>query len=167
MTVIVDGCIVYGSTPARLRNDVVVAPVAPFVERVARRIERGTENGGLTFERGGRTLRIAIGSVVAHGDSAAQSLPIAPYLRAGEPIIPLAAVARALGAEVAYDGPSRTLRIELPDEPLSTMTPYAEWSPPPGPLPTFTPTPTPAPQATVTGIPRPRRTPIVVEPQGG
>jgi len=90
-------------------------------------------------------------------------LVIAPYLRAGEPIIPLGVVARALGAVVAYDAATRTLQIDVVPEPLATMTPYAGWSPPPGPLPTFTATPTPAPRATAKEIPMPRRTPIVIE----
>jgi hypothetical protein len=121
----------------------------------------------ITFERNGRTFVISLGSRVAFAGVATVTLPIAPYLRAGEPIIPLAAIARGLGAAVSYDRATRTLDIENQSAPpLSTPTPFATWSPPPGELPTFTPHETPTPRPTISGIPHPRRTPILVPSDG-
>ncbi|MDQ2908648.1 MAG: stalk domain-containing protein [Candidatus Eremiobacteraeota bacterium] len=106
----------------------------------------------------------AAGPCDALAGATAVRLPIAPYLRAGEPIIPLAAVARALGADVTYEPATHTIDIETRASALATPTPFATWSPPPGELPTFTPHETPTPAPTVSGIPEPRRTPLLVTP---
>lgn len=165
VTVLVDGRIVAGATPAVLQHDVVMSPVEPYVVQFAQRVESDRQDGSFTFVRGRRTFRVAIGSPFARNGDATQSLFMAPYLRAGNAIIPLGAVARALGTSVVYDAATRTLQIDVPLEPLATMTPFVTWSPPPEPLATFTPTPTPAPEprATVTGVPSPRRTPIQMD----
>ncbi|MDQ2858726.1 MAG: copper amine oxidase N-terminal domain-containing protein, partial [Candidatus Eremiobacteraeota bacterium] len=163
VTVIVGGAVIEGSTPATIRAGVVVAPIAPYLRRIAERIESDPGGTRFTFERGGRTFSVIVGSPLARSADAAETLPIAPYVRAGKAFIPLAAVARALGGEVAYDAASRTLSVELRPEPLATMTPYVPSSPLPQPLVTFAPTSTPAPAVEVTGIPKPRRTPAVVE----
>lgn|GEM_PF-662153 len=147
VTVLVDGRIVVGATPATLREGVVVAPLWPYVEGFAERVVRDRDHGSVTFERAGRRFRI---SLAPAGDGA-------------DAVVPLAAVARGLGATVRYDGATRTLQIDVEPEPLVTMTPYAAGSPPPGPFPTFTPTPTPAPSAPPEGVPAPRRTPIVID----
>jgi hypothetical protein len=91
-------------------------------------------------------------------------LPVAPSIEDGEPYVPLAAIARDLGATVSYDAASRTISIVLVPLPVVTMTPLARYVPPPEPLATFTAKPVPVPAPTVTGIPRPRRTPILVTP---
>jgi len=166
VTVVVDGRLVAGARDAYLRHGVVAAPLDPYARALATTVA-AQERGRIKFERGGRTFAISLGSRIAFAGTAAVSLPIAPYLRAGEPIIPLAAVARALGAYVTYHGATHTLDIETqPPPPLSTPTPFASWSPPPGELPTFTPHATPTPRPTISGIPYPRRTPILVPPDG-
>jgi len=163
VTVIVGGAVVEGSTPATIRAGVVVAPISPYARRIAERIVSDPGGTRFVFERAGRTFSVVVGSPFARSADAAETLPIAPYVRAGTAFIPLAAIARALGAEVAYDAPSRTLSIELQPAPLATMTPYVPASPLPQPLVTFAPTATPAPAVQVTGIPKPRRTPAVVD----
>ena len=81
----------------------------------------------------------------------------------GAALVPLGAAARGLGDLVRYDAASRTLSIQTPaPRPVATLTPFAGYTQPPGPLPTFTPTASPEPRPTVTGIPQPRRTPIVL-----
>jgi hypothetical protein len=148
VSVVVDGRPVDGSVPALIENDVVVAPSAPYVTAFATRIEPQADGRRIAFERDGRTVVI----------------PIAPYVRADAARIPLALVARALGAEVEYDGAARVVRITLPPRPpLATMTPYAGQTPEPGTLPTFPPYEPPTPVPAVSGIPRPRRTPILVD----
>ncbi len=162
VSVLINGVLVASSSPAELLGGTVAAPVDPFVGTIARRVTVDA-NGNVTFERDGRRLQVALGSRTAEADRTPAALPIAPYLRDGRVIIPLAIVARALGAEVRYDGRTRTLEIETRTAPLATMTPFVSWTPPPGPLATFTPNPTPAPRSTVSGVPRPRRTPILVQ----
>jgi len=162
VTVLVDGALVDGSTAARLYGDVVVAPLAPYLDRIAERIEVDPSGKRIVFVRDGRSVAVTVGSPVIRSGSRALVLPIAPYLRAGETLIPLAAVARALGASVDYDAVSRTVSVATIPEPLASLTPDSAYRPPSRPLATFTPNPTPAPKVEVTGVPKPRRTPIVV-----
>ncbi len=165
VSVVLNGRLVTGSRDAEIRHGVIVAPLDPYVRTFATTI--ATESRGrITLERGGRTFVLSIGSRDAVSGSIGVKLPIAPYVRADEPIIPLAAAARALGASVDYNAATRTVDIETPSLPLSTPTPYAAWSPPPGELPTFEPYEAPTPQPTVSGIPHPRRTPLLVTPSG-
>ena len=160
VTVLINGALVDGSADARLEGDVVVAPRAPYLRSIADRIETG--GGRIVFERAGRVVTIIIGSPIIRSGDATQALPIAPYVRAGEALIPLAAVARALGASVDYNGATRTINVATIPAPLVSMTPDLTYRPPAEPLETFTPQPTPAPPVVATGTPRPRRTPIVV-----
>jgi hypothetical protein len=162
VTVLVNGALVDGSVAARICGDVVVAPLAPYLGRIANRIVVDPAGNRIVFERDGRSVAVTIGSPVIRSGGATRALPIAPYLRAGEPLIPLAAVARALGASVDYDAASRTVSVATIPEPLASLTPDTAYTPPAQPLATFTPNPTPAPSVEVTGIPKPRRTPILV-----
>lgn len=151
VTVVIDGRRVDASEGARLERGVVVAPLDPFVRDVAERITDDGPGRGYTIERGSRRISVWIAAAAARDDVAPQTT-----------FVPLAAIARALGASVEYDARSRTIVIATTPDPLVTMTPFATYSPPPGPLVTFAPKETPSPAPTVTGIPHPRRTPIVV-----
>lgn len=145
VTVVVDGRIVPAALPARLVGGMVLAPVVPFVCALAQRISVDPEAGSITFERGGVSVTMGI----PPGDDGA--------------LVPLGAAARRLGDLVRYDNASHTLSIQSgPPQPVATLTPFAGYAPPPGPLPTFTPTPVPSPRPTVSGVPQPRRTPIVL-----
>jgi hypothetical protein len=166
VTIVLDGMPLEGSVGARLSGGVVVAPLQPYVSAMAERIETDGTGSRFVFERGARTFTVSIGSQVARFGPAAESLPIAPYLRDGEAFIPLAAVARALGGDVDYDGAAKTLHVTFEPGPLSTLAPVGAWTPGPGPFQTFAPPQTPAPAPSASGAPRPRRTPIVVEPGG-
>ncbi len=168
--IVVNGALVTGSTPASISGGVVVAPLDPYALALATRISQPSERDTVVVARGDRTLTLIVGSRVAFAGPAQMHVPLAPYLRAGNLMIPLAAVARALGATVAYDARTRTLAIDCPEAPLATLAPATvapvlQPSPAPPPdLPTFAPTPTPAPQPTISGIPKPRRTPIPIGP---
>jgi len=166
VTILIDGAPVDGSVAARLRGGVVIVPLEPYLGAIAQRIESDQDGRRFVFERGSRTVTVSIGSQIARSGAAAESLPIAPYLRGGNAFIPLAAVARGLGADVDYDGAAKTLHVTLPPEPLATLTPAGRWTPGPGPFQTFAPPQTPAPEPQVTGIPKPRRTPIVIDSHG-
>lgn len=150
VTVVIDGRRVDASDGARLERGVVVAPLDPFVRDVAERITNDGPGRGYTIERGSRSVSIRIAGAAARDD-----------LAAAPAFVPLAAIARALGASVDYDARSHTIVIATTPEPLVTMTPFATYAPPPGPRVTFPPKEAPAPVPVVTGIPHPRRTPIV------
>lgn len=162
VTVLVDGVLVDGSTDARLQGAVVVAPLEPYLQAIADRIVVDAQSGRIVLQRGSRTVCITIGSPVVRSGDGSRPLPIAPYVRAGEPVIPLAAVVRALGASVDFDARTRTVTVVTDPEPLASMTPDAAYTPPAEPMQTFTPNPSPAPSGPATAIPKPRRTPIIV-----
>ena len=164
VSVLIDGELVTSSRPAELTKGVVRAPLDPFVGRIADRIT--SQGGRITLVRGGKTITLVVGSRLLEANAVRSPLPFLPFFRRGEPIVPLAAVARALGAEANYDGSAHALLIRTaPPGPLVTMTPSSAWTTPPGPLPTFAPTAVPTPRPTVSGLPQPRRTPIVVDPE--
>ncbi len=162
VTIVLDGHALEGSRSATLRDGVVVAPLDPYVRRFADGIATDGNDGHIVITRDDARITIAIGSPLAQCGSAIQRLPIAPFVRDGEPNIPLAATARALGANVSYDAKARAIYVDFGHRPLATMTPFAGYVPPSAPV-TFAPTSTPAPRVEVTGSPRPRRTPIVVQ----
>ena len=160
VAVVFDGTEIVASRPAALQDGTVVVPLDPYLRRLSGRIATDPVTGSITLYRGDEAVAIALGNRTARVGGRAVQLPIAPYLRDGDPIIPLAVVARGLGLTVFYDGRSRVVTIASGSaSPLATMTPYVIE---PGATPFAAPRidATPAPLPTVSGIPRPRRTPI-------
>ncbi len=146
VAVVLDGRLVASASPARLIGNVVHGPFAPFAAALAQRISVDPASGAVTFERAGKRVTMTV-----------------PPGELGSTLFPLAAAARALGDSVRYDASSRTLSIWQPAPgPVATMTPFAAGAGPPVPLATFTPTVLPTPRPALTGIPQPRRTPIVL-----
>jgi hypothetical protein len=164
VTVVISGRRIDASHAARLRGGIVVAPLIPFVREIAERIDDDGSGRRFVVVRGEHRIAIVLGSRAARVDDAPAQLPTAPFAHAGTTYVPLAVVARALGGNVAYDGPSHTFAVTLIPRPIAAMTPTVNYTPPPTPFYTFTPKSTPQPQATVSGVPRPRRTPIEVNP---
>lgn len=165
VTVLIDGRPVEGSGPAELVRGTITAPLEPYLNRLAALVEIGADRKTVRLVRGGATVVLTIGERLARVGPGLRTLPIAPYLRDGQAIIPLAAVARDLGVAVRYDARSGTVALdEPPAPPLVTMTPYAPQPPLRDPAPTFSPTAAETPRPIVTGIPQPRRTPVSVIP---
>jgi hypothetical protein len=160
VAIVIDGRRVDASRAARLEQGVVVAPFDPFVRDIAERIDGDGSGRRFTIVRGSRSIAITIGRRSARANDFEVLLPIAPALHGTEPFAPLAVVVRALGGSVAYDPASRVLVIATVPGPVTTMTPAASQAPA-GPRETFAPKETEPPAPTLTGIPRPRRTPIV------
>jgi hypothetical protein len=161
ISIVVNGRVVESSHCATLDRGVVVAPLDPFVRSFATAIE-SRNDGRIVISRGDAAIVLAIGSPFANDATDVRRLPMAPFVRDGEPIIPLGFAARALGASVSYDAKARVVTIHFDRAPLAAMTPQAGYVPPADPV-TFAPTATPAPRVIVTGVPRPRRTPILID----
>jgi hypothetical protein len=148
VSIVIDGRLVTSSTPALLEQGTVVAPVDPYARALAERIDADPARGTIRFTRGARSITLDF-------------LPIRPYVREEPLVIPLAAVARALGAEVSYDAKNAIVAIlSPPNDPAATMQPNVAQTPLPQPGPTFTPTPEPQPSPETSAVPMPRRTPI-------
>jgi hypothetical protein len=162
VAIVYDGREIAASRPATLQTGTVVVPLDPYLLRVTGRIAIDPVSGAITLFRNDQSVALALGNRTARVGGHAVQLPIAPYLRDGDPIIPLAAVARGLGLTVSYNGRARVVTIVSDDaQPLATMMPFV---PIPGASP-FESTridSTPTPRPSVTGIPRPRRTPIEI-----
>jgi hypothetical protein len=162
VVVVFDGMQIAASQPATLQTGTVVVPLDPYLRKLSGRIAIDPASGAITIFRDDESVAVALGNRTARVGGRAVQLPIAPYLRDGDPIIPLAAVARGLGLTVSYDGRARVVTIASTETPpLATMSPFV---PQPGAVPFASPRidTTPTPRPTVTGIPRPRRTPIEV-----
>lgn len=150
VSIIIDGRLVTSSTPALLVQGTVTAPVDPYARAIAERIDVDPVRRTVRFTRGDRSITLDF-------------LPIGPYVREEPLVIPLAAVARALGAEVSYDAKNAAVSIiSPPPDPIATMPRDVAQTPLPQPRPTFTPTPEPQPLPETSDVPLPRRTPIAL-----
>jgi copper amine oxidase-like protein len=162
VAIVVDGSEIVASQPALVRGGVVVAPLRPYLSGIADRIAVDPAAGTITFERADASVTVTLGDRRARVGAGIVTLPIAPYLRDGGPIIPLAAIARGLGLTVEFDARTHVVTMASPAvAPVSTMTPFV---PVPGasPFPTPRAEPSATPRPVVIGVPRPRRTPVEV-----
>ena len=166
VTVVVDGSIVVGSTAARLHDGVVVAPLDPYVRSFATRIRR--EPGGtIVVERSGAVVTLSLRARDVRVGTTTRHLTLAPDLHTDRTIVPLATIARDLGATATYDGPTHTITVVLPASALGTPEPFVAGTPGSEPFPTFAPPATPQATPTLGAMPRPRRTPIEIDPPRG
>jgi hypothetical protein len=164
VTVVVDGRVVPSSQPPTIVAGTIVAPLDPYLQNLAGSVAVDQEAGTILIARGSASVVVKIGQRLARLGLADMMLPIAPYVRDGSAFIPLAAVARGLGATVSFDGRTKTLLIVLPPgEPLTTPSPYVLVPGAASPLP-FRTDPTAPPSPSITSVPQPRRTPIEENP---
>jgi hypothetical protein len=86
------------------------------IEHLAGQLRVGLEREGsrLTLIRGGRTVVLHPGSRHYQVNGETRELPRAPTGKGSDVLVPLAAVARALGARVEYDGAARVVRAYFP-----------------------------------------------------
>jgi copper amine oxidase-like protein len=162
--IVVDGTAIVASRPAALVAGSVIVPLDPYLRAVAQGITFDAATGFIVLTRGAAAVVVSVGVRSATLGSRSIALPIAPYLRDGEAFVPLAPLARALGAAVSFDGRTKTVTIALPAAPaVGSPAPFAAL---PGAPPQVPPRhdPTAAPTPAYTGIPVPRRTPIEAAP---
>ncbi len=135
----------------------IYAPVDPYARELATSVTYDAKNRSLILQLHDRRIRIPTedeGPFLERDRSHGSDVR---YL-------PVARVASALGDTFVYDARAATLTISSrPAGALATPSPYAERTPQAASR-TFTPYAVPTPVPTITGIPRPRRTPILVEP---
>ncbi len=159
---IFDGQLIAASQSAYIQAGTIMAPLDPFILRVATSVESDGQRR-ITIQRGAHAVTLVQGEPIARVDGTLKPLPIAPYVRDGRLIIPLAAIARSLDVRVRYEPAVHAAYLFSERAgPLATMTPFVA---PPVlalPVPTFTADPIVTPRPVFTGIPRARRTPIEV-----
>lgn len=162
--VAVNGTLVPSAPPARLLFGHVVAPLS-VVARLTARIT--TTGDTVLVVAHGRTCALTVGTTrLQCDDGVPRALALTPFRRDGATYVPLADVARALGATVTYDGTTETLgvHVQRPAE-LATPAPFDPLAPQASPTAIFTPEPPkPTPRPTEAGRPRPRRTAIPAIP---
>ena len=132
----------------------ILAPVDPFVTRLATRIEYA--GGAMIVVRGERSIVVRLKTRHRPEQLQTTFVEIAPLLR-------------ALGEVVRYDAQARVLDIRSATAvAIVSPTPFNPNLREATPGPVFTPTPVPTPRPVFTGKPLPRRTPLpVVLPPGG
>ena len=147
LTVLIDGVPIPTSHPACLLAGRVMAPLMPIVSRLANGATVEPD-GSIDLVQRNRHITLAAGDRAFEIDEMVY--------------VPLAKVAKALGATIAYDKRTRTVSVSLEPAVLATMPPYDYSAPRVAPNVVFTATPAPTPRPTVSGIPAPRRTPVDV-----
>jgi hypothetical protein len=148
LTIVIDGTPVRSYNAPRLDHGRVVAPIEPYVTRIARSI--GYD---------GEALIVRFGDLFAQ--IPAESAPFPD--RYASTYVQLAPIARTLGAAVVFDTQSKTLYVQTPRAVLATPTPFNPAVPRVQPTAVFTPVPQTTPRPNVSGSPLPRRTPIPVQ----
>ena len=145
VTVFIDGSRVISYRKAILRDGRVLAPVDPYLTRIATQISYD-----------GTML------VVTRGDRFAQVLlPRRPVPRELQwTYVPIAAVVATLGVFVHYDARHHILEVRRPHASFATPTPFNPAVPQARPTSLFTPIPVATPRPVFTGKPLPRRTPV-------
>jgi hypothetical protein len=139
--VVLDGESLPSAPPARIADGRVVVP-AIVVARLADRV--------ITFPDG------SVNAIRGERDCVAAAIG---------GMVPLAPLARCLGAHVAWDAQAKTVSIAFAAEPLRSHPPYDPNAPRVAPTTIFTPQPPPpTPRVIATGVPRPRRTAIPATP---
>jgi|GEM_PF-7105356 len=168
--VVVDGHVVEAARPPRVVGGTVLVPLGDL-RFLAQRVWYQAKDRSITVQRGDRQIVLFVGRDDAWINGLPGAVSRSPLRIGGALYVPLAACARALGADVVYEGAAHTIAVTLP--PLTLMrftpppTPLFVPTPIPSPTPSASPSPsalpaaTPSPEATV---PQPRRTPLSVPP---
>ena len=98
------------SVAALEHNDVVLVPARGFFERLGATVT--STPASFVATRDGKKLAVlAVGSRVATINGEARTLPFAPFVSAGNVMIPLRLVSEAAGAAVAYSSSPHSVNV--------------------------------------------------------
>lgn len=111
VSVAVDGAVLELDPPARVVNGRALAPARGLAAALGAEAVWDGPARAVTLRRGPWSVGMTIGSPEALVNGQVQVLDVAPALAAGQALVPVRAVAEGLGAAVAWDGATRTVRI--------------------------------------------------------
>lgn len=148
LTLLLDGRPVRSYEPLYLSRGRVLGPVAPFLTRIAEKMDYA--GGFAVFVRGDRSVRVRLAAAVP-GAWTRTYVALAPLLR-------------GLGERVTLDAAHGVLDVRSSGSaPVRAAAAFDPRAPQASPRVVFTPTPVPTDRPVWTGTPRPRRTPIPLQ----
>lgn len=119
VTVLVDGRQLALDVPPQIRSGRTLVPMRAIFEALGATISWDEQSKTVTAERGSDTLVLTVGSRLVEWRGSLITVDVAPEIVAGRTLVPLRFVGQALGVYVAWDGSTRTVRVESePDDQL-------------------------------------------------
>lgn len=122
--IIVNGQYVSFDQPPIERGGRVFVPLRGVFERLGATVVY--DNGTINATGNGRNIQLHIGSTSATVNGQSTNLDVAPFLVGARTLVPLRFISESLGANVNYDGNSRTVSVAMagaPPPPNPTATP--------------------------------------------
>ena len=117
--VIVNGTTLSFTQAPVIKDDSTLVPLRGIFEALNVSVEWNGDSQLVTATRGDKTIRTQIGkkqmAVITNGVQEIVEIDIAPIILNGSTMIPLRAVAQSFGAEVSWDGDTRTVTITTSD----------------------------------------------------
>lgn len=119
VTVLVDGRQLALDVPPQIRNGRTLVPMRAIFEALGATIRWDERTQTVTAECGSDTLVLTVGSRLVEWRGSLITVDVAPEIYADRTLVPLRFVGQALGVHVAWDGQTRTVRVESePDDQL-------------------------------------------------
>lgn len=121
--IIVNGQEASFDQPPIVRSGRVFVPLRGVFERLGASVVY--DNGLINATGNHRNIQLRIGSTSATINGQATSLDVAPFLVGARTLVPLRFISESLGANVTYDGNSRTVTVAMAAAPAVTPPPTA------------------------------------------
>ncbi|MCL2462390.1 MAG: copper amine oxidase N-terminal domain-containing protein [Defluviitaleaceae bacterium] len=161
VSVVLDGAALSFDVPPQIINDRVMVPFRAIAEAMGAKVSWDQGMQMITMELNDKFVMMTVGnSTMWYGDHRpnpdqkggliAYEMDSPPVIVDGRTLVPIRAIAEALGAEVGWDAETETV----------TITSAAIETASPEPTPTMVPTPSPTPTPTATPTPSPLLSPV-------
>lgn len=109
--IMVNGELIQSPQPPIIIQGVVFVPIRFPSEHLGARVDWDNRRKVAEIDRGAREVRLQIGNLNAWVNNDLVTLYERPFIRNARTYVPLRFVAESLGAQVTWDGPTRTIRI--------------------------------------------------------
>jgi len=106
-------------------NGINMVPFRAIAEALQVQVTWNPEAKTITATKQAHTVVLRLGSVTAAVNGTSAALAAAPISKNGHTLVPLAFFSSQFGAQVAWDGPSRAVRIQSPVADIHTVGYYA------------------------------------------